>query len=32
MTQPEHSPHVLLFDVNETLLDTAALKQKIGSR
>jgi 2-haloacid dehalogenase len=30
MTQPEHSPRVLLFDVNETLLDTAALKQKIG--
>lgn len=30
MPDSQGSPRVLLFDVNETLLDTAALKQRIG--
>lgn len=30
MNKPEHASRVLLFDVNETLLDTAPLKRKIG--
>lgn len=30
MTNPKHAPRVLLFDVNETLLDTGPLKQQIG--
>ena len=30
MINPIHLPRVLLFDVNETLLDTGPLKQRIG--